>query len=151
MKTAKVTCKCGEQVAYIEEFLEHGDLQQREFDLLTEQGYHVTIGDNVPRSPPCLEPCLERDDCAFKNHFSTKPGFHNIYTWRHKNCSQSSGDKLHPGSSGDTSTDDKKASSLWWVDPERKDDLDHGVCKLPHGRKPLLLHHHNFLKDFQTR
>lgn len=105
MKTAKVTCKCGEQVAYIEKFSEHDYFQQREVDLLTEQGYNVTIGENLPKSPPCLEPCFERDDCAFKDHFSTKPGFLNLYTWRPKSCSQSSGNELHPGSSGDTPTD----------------------------------------------
>ena len=150
MKTAKGTCKCGEQVAYIEEFVEHGDFQQREFDLLTEQGYDVIIGEDLPKSPPCLEPCFESDDCAFKNCFSTKPGFHNVYTRRPKSCSQSFGKELHSGSSGDTPADDEKETARWWIDLKWKIVLDHGTCKLPHSRKPLLLHHYNFLKDFQT-
>lgn len=91
MKVAKVICRCGKQICYIEEFMEHGDFQQQEFDLLTKQGYTVIIGDDLPRSSLCLEPCYEREDCAFAKQFSTEPGFKNVYSWEPKVCSQTTG------------------------------------------------------------
>lgn len=87
MKVAKVTCKCGKQICYIEELLEQSDFQEQELDLLTEQGYSVIIGENLPKSDPCLEPCFEKGDCAFAKQFSTLPGFKSVYTWKPKDCS----------------------------------------------------------------
>ena len=87
MKVAKITCKCGKQICYIEEFVEHGDFQEREFELLTAEGYDVMIGEDLPKSEPCLQPCYEKDDCAFAKHFSTSAGFKSVYTWKPKNCS----------------------------------------------------------------
>lgn len=103
MRTAKVTCKCGKQLCYIEEFLEQGDFQEREFELLTEQGYTVTIGENLPKSDPCLEPCFEREDCAFAKQFSTLPGFKRVYNWKPKNFSETFSGKICVRSTVDSS------------------------------------------------
>ncbi len=85
MQTAKILCKCGKQVTYIEEFAEPS-FQSREFELMQLQGYEVVIGEDLPQSEFCLEPCSDVSACAYKEHFSTSPGFKSIYTWVQKEC-----------------------------------------------------------------
>ena len=95
MRIVKVTCKCGKQICYIENF--NYEFGQKEIDILTEQGFNVIIGENLTKSELCLEPCYERDDCAFAKQFSTKAGFSSVYTNKHEDCgcSQTIGGKIH--------------------------------------------------------
>jgi hypothetical protein len=86
MQIAKVLCKCGKQVAYYSDFSINDYIQQREFDLLKEQGYDVIVGEDLRPNEFALEPCYDDGECAFLKAFKTTPGFHNIYEWANKVC-----------------------------------------------------------------
>ena len=86
MKFAQVLCNCGKQVAYFNDFAFEA-FQNKEFELLTAQGYSVNIGENLVPVEPCLEPCTDKKECAFAKRFNTTPGFNSIYSYNTKDCS----------------------------------------------------------------